>query len=202
MTEDLASLLCVIAPKASPSDLQKSLRRTIVGPAADLAHRLHLAASIYSLKWPARGASSRLEVYECLNIVTGGQVLDLTGTTPNSATRRKVSYLFDVAPGLFVERVEGEKKMNLKAICRPTVLVYGGDGEVSRTSTVIKWLWDGAAASPTGRQSPACAAAPAARRECFHRPFKSISICSEYSSVPRSRHQAPPSPRFLHHTRL
>jgi hypothetical protein len=165
VTEDLASLLCVIAPKASSNDLQSSLRRTVVEPAADLAHRLHLAASVYSLKWPARGASSRLEVYECLNIVTGGQVLDLTGTTPTSASRRKVSYLFDVAPGLFVERVDGGKKMNLKAICRPTVLVYGGDGEVSRTPTVMKWLWDGAAASPTGRQSPARVATPAVRRK-------------------------------------
>lgn len=165
VTEDLASLLCVIAPKASASDFQGSLRRTVVEPAAALAHRLHVAASVYSLKWPARGAWSRLEVYECLNLATGGQVVDLAGTTPTSAARRKVSYLFDVAPGLFVERVEEGKKMNLKAICRPTVLVYGGEGEVSRSPTVLKWLWDGAMASSSGRQSPARTATPAATRE-------------------------------------
>lgn len=165
VSEDLASLLSVLTPKASSSDLQGSLRRTIVEPAADLAHRLHLAASVYSLKWPARGAWSRLEVYECLNLATNGQVVDLTGTTPNSPARRKVSYLFDVAPGLFVERVDGGKKMNLKAICKPTVLVYGGEGEVSRTATVMRWLWEGAAVSTSGRQSPARAATPAARRE-------------------------------------
>jgi hypothetical protein len=169
VAEDLASLLCVIAPKASQSDFQSSLRRSIVEPAADLAHRLHMAASVYSLKWPARGASSRLEVYECLDHVTGGQVLDLAGTTPTSTSRRHVSYLFDVAPGLFAERVDGGKKMNLKAICRPTVLVYGAEGEPRRSSTVMKWLWDGAAtaASPAGQQSPTRAATPAARRKCF-----------------------------------
>lgn len=167
VTEDLASLLSTIAPKSSTADLQTSLRRTIVEPAADLAHRLHLAASVYSLKWPARGAWSRLEVYECLNIATGGQVLDLTGTTSTSASRKKVSYLFDVAPGLFVERIEGGKKLNLKAICRPTVLVYGAEGQIGRSPTVMKWLWNGAAATSTGRQSPARTATPAARRKPF-----------------------------------
>lgn len=141
------------------ADLQGSVRRTIVEPAADLAHQLHLAPSVYSLKWPARGAYNRLEVYECLNLATGGLPLDLTGTTPNSASRQKVSYLFDVAPGLFVERLEGGKKMPIKAICRPTVLVFGGggggsDSEAAVKPTVLGWLWEGAATATGGRETP------------------------------------------------
>lgn len=137
---DLASLLAPVAPRTTAADLRSSLRRTIVEPAADLAHKLHLSSNPYSLKWPARGAYSRLEVYECLDLAGGGIALDLSGTTPTSAARRKVSYLFDIAPGLFVERIEAGKKTSLKAICRPTVLVHGGDGEPAQQPTVLGWL--------------------------------------------------------------
>lgn len=161
VSEDLASLLSVIAPKASAADLQSSLRRTIVEPAADLAHQLHLACSVFSLKWPARGAWSRLEVYECLNLAAGGISMDLAGTKPNSAARKNVSYLFDVAPGLFVERIDGGKKMPLKAICRPTVLVFGGDEGMGQKPTVLRWLWDASGGTQgTGRESPARTAGP------------------------------------------
>ncbi|KAI9903626.1 hypothetical protein N3K66_000155 [Trichothecium roseum] len=124
VTADLAEVLKLVVPLSDPDELHESLRRTIIEPAADLVHDLHLSPSIYSLKWPARGAWSRLEVYECLNISSGGLVLDLSGTNSSSPSRKKVRYMFDVAPGLFVERVEGGKKMALKAICRPTVLVH------------------------------------------------------------------------------
>lgn len=154
VTEDFATFLSIIVPKSSASDLQSSLRRNIIEPAADLAHQLHLAPSVFSLKWPARGAWARLEVYECLNLANGGLVLDLSGTTPKSPSRRKVSYLFDVAPGLFVERVEGGKKTAMKAICRPSVLVYGGDGEVDQKPTVLKWLWDSAGGAPGTARNP------------------------------------------------
>ncbi|KAF4509932.1 hypothetical protein G6O67_001866 [Ophiocordyceps sinensis] len=139
VSEDLASLLSLVVPRASPGDLQSSVRRTIVEPAADFAHRLQLASSIFSLKWPARNASSRLEVYECINLASGGLVLDLGSS---ASARLKVTYLFDVAPGLFVERVEVGKKAPLKAIYRPNVLVYAGDGEVPQRPTLMKWLCD------------------------------------------------------------
>lgn len=148
VASDLASFVSVVAPKASLSDLQGSLRRSVVEPAAELAHQLHTSSSVFSLKWPARGAWSRLEVYECLDLANGGQVLDLSGTGPSSPVRRNVSYLFDVAPGLFVERVEGGKKSPLKAICRPSVLVFGGDGEVEEKPTVLRWLWDNSSPAP------------------------------------------------------
>lgn len=162
---DLAALMGAVVPRASTSELQSSLRRTIVEPAAELAHQLHLAPSVFSLKWPARGAWSRLEVYECLDLANGGNVIDLSGTKPTSPTRRHVSYLFDVAPGLFVERVEGRKKSPLRAICRPTVLTFAGEGEVAEKPTVLKWLWDSADPPPgQGRSAPARAATPSRRK--------------------------------------
>lgn len=137
MSEDLAFVLSPVVPGASHADLQSSVRRTIVEPAADFAQRLQLAPSIFSLKWPARNASSRLEVYECINLASGGRVLDVASS---ALARQRVTYLFDVAPGLFVERVELGKKAPLKAVCRPNVLVYAGDGEVPQRPTLIRWL--------------------------------------------------------------
>jgi hypothetical protein len=171
---DLADLLSVVVPRASTSELQSSLRRAIVEPAAELAHQLHLAPSVYSLKWTARGAWSRLEVYECLDLANGGQVMDLSGTRSTSPSRRNVSYLFDVAPGLFVERVEGRKKSPVRAICRPTVLTFSGEEEVAEKPTVVKWLWDSADPPPgQGRLAPSRAATPSRRKLTGHR--KSMS---------------------------
>ncbi|RCI08589.1 hypothetical protein L249_4692 [Ophiocordyceps polyrhachis-furcata BCC 54312] len=143
VTEDLASLLSVVVPRSSASELQASVRRVMVEPAAELAHRLQLASSIFSLKWPARNASGRLEVYECINLASGGLVLDVGGAS--TTARQNVTYLFDVAPGLFVERIEVGKKAPLKAIYRPNVLVHaGGDGEVAQRPTLMKWVCESA----------------------------------------------------------
>lgn len=173
ITEDLASLLATVVPRTSMSELQGSLRRTIVEPAAELAHQLHLASSVYSLKWPARSAWLRLEVYECLNIASGGMILDLSGTGPTSPARRKVSYLFDVAPGLFVERIEGGKKLPLRAICKPHVVVYAGAEEAPQRTTVMRWLWDHSSGpqSPT-RDPPPRAATPKSKHAFSGRSFK------------------------------
>lgn len=160
VVDDLTSLLSTIVPRTAPADLQASVRRSIVEPAADLVHQLHLASSIYSLKWPARSASTRLEVYQCLNLANGGMVLDLSGTKSASPARRNIMYLFDIAPGLFVERIEGGKKLGLKAIAKPTVLVTNAGGDVSQGSTVMRWLWDGI---PTS-QGPSRSASRASSR--------------------------------------
>lgn len=142
LTDDLLALLSIFTPKTPSAELRASIFQSIIEPAADLAHRLHLAPSIYSLKWPARTAPTRVEVYECLNLASGGLILDLAGTNKDSLSRRNVVYLFDVCPGLFVERVEMGQKLGLRAIVKPTVLVNKADGEVPRKPTLVKWLWD------------------------------------------------------------
>ncbi|KAM0275379.1 hypothetical protein ACHAPA_000241 [Fusarium lateritium] len=147
VTEDLASLLSAVAPRTPVAELHSSIRRSIVEPAADLVHQLHLASSIFSLKWTARTAATRLENYQCLNLANAGMVLDLSGTKPTSPVRRNVTYLFDVAPGLFVERIEGGRKLGMKAVVKPTVLIDNAEGGVSQAPTVMRWLWDNAPAA-------------------------------------------------------
>ncbi|KAF0636162.1 hypothetical protein FPSE5266_11709 [Fusarium pseudograminearum] len=153
VVDDLTSLLSIIVPRTPPADLQASVRRSIVEPAADLVHQLHLAPSIYSLKWPARSASTRLEVYQCFNLANGGTPLDLSGTKSSSPARRNVMYLFDIAPGLFVERIEDGRKLGLKAIVKPTVLVTNAGGDISQGPTVMRWLWDGIPSSQGSSRS-------------------------------------------------
>ncbi|KAF5011089.1 hypothetical protein FDECE_2771 [Fusarium decemcellulare] len=147
ITDDLTSLLSAIVPRTTSHELHSSIRRSIVEPAADLVHQLHLASNIFSLKWPARTAGTRLEVYQCLNLASDGMILDLSGTKQTSPSRRNVSYLFDVAPGLFVERIEGGRKTGTKAIVKPTVLVDNAEREVPQKPTVMRWLWDNAPTS-------------------------------------------------------
>ncbi|KAH7316593.1 hypothetical protein B0I35DRAFT_409779 [Stachybotrys elegans] len=154
VAEDLASILSVTVPRSSFAELNSSIRRSIVDPAAELAHRLQLASSIYALKWPARNAWSRLEVYECVNLASNGVALDLSGTTSTSAARRKVSYLFDLAPGLFVERIEGGKKSSTKTVHKPRVLVYGAETDIIQCPTVIRWVWDNSSGPQTHIREP------------------------------------------------
>ncbi|KAI9163216.1 hypothetical protein HJFPF1_04817 [Paramyrothecium foliicola] len=154
ISEDLASILSVVVPKLPPTELQTSLRRTIIEPAAELAHKLHLASNVYTLRWPARNPWGRLEVYDCLNLASGGTILDLSGTTSSSPSRRKVSYMFDIAPGLFVERIEGGKKMTMKAVHKPSVLVHGGEGDVVQRATVMRWVWDNSNGVPANPRDP------------------------------------------------
>ena len=144
ISKDLSSCLKAAFPKMSALDLQNSLEKAIVQPAADLAHRLQTATNIFWLKWPLKTASSRLEVYECLDLANGGRVLDLSGTSPSSLCRQNIKYLFDIAPGLFVERVEGNKKAALKCLCRPRVLIHSLESQVAYRSNMMTWLFEAA----------------------------------------------------------
>lgn len=63
----------------------------------------------------------------------------------SSDALKNASYLFDTAPGLFVETVSGAKKSAVKTVCKPTVLVYGGDkdGDIpQKAMTLTRLLWD------------------------------------------------------------
>lgn len=171
VADDLTALLSTVAPRIPFAELQKSVKRSIIEPAAELVHQLHLASSIFSLKWPVRTASARLEVYQCLNLASDGHVLDLSGTNQTSPERQNVNYLFDVAPGLFVERIQGGKKLGVKAIAKPTVLIYS-DGEAHQKPTVTEWLWNNTSRSPGSSRSAARTPASTSKQAYTGHPSK------------------------------
>ncbi|OTA05700.1 hypothetical-protein [Trichoderma parareesei] len=145
ITEDLASLLSVVVPYLTAAELQGSLRTNIIDPAIELAHRLQLSPDIYTLKWPARTARSKLDTYECINLASNGETIGSDKASKPSEALKNASYLFDIAPGLFVETVSGAKKSAVKVVCRPKVLVYGGEkgGDIPQQAmTLARLLWD------------------------------------------------------------
>ncbi|KAL6871838.1 hypothetical protein J3F83DRAFT_772538 [Trichoderma novae-zelandiae] len=145
ITEDLAALLSVVVPYLTAAELQGSLRTNIIDPAVDLAHRIQLSPNIYTLKWPARTARTKLDTYECINLANNGETIDSGKAGKPSEALKNASYLFDIAPGLFVETVGGAKKSAVKVVCRPKVLVYGGekDGDIpQKAMTLARLLWD------------------------------------------------------------
>ncbi|KAL7923466.1 hypothetical protein ACQKWADRAFT_50004 [Trichoderma austrokoningii] len=163
VTEDLASLFTVVVPYLTVAELQNSLRTSIIDPAVDLAHRLQLSPNIFSLRWPARTARSKLDTYECLNLAGRGAIVSPGENGKLSEALKNASYLFDTAPGLFVETVSGTKKSTAKAVCKPTVLVYGGDedGDIPQNSmTLTRLLWDFANGSKGRSLGPSRNASP------------------------------------------
>ncbi|KAL7795829.1 hypothetical protein V8C37DRAFT_408633 [Trichoderma ceciliae] len=157
ITEDLASLLSVVVPYLTAAELHSSLRTNIIDPAVDLAHRLQLSPNIFSLKWPARTARSKLDTYECIDLASSGAIINPDEASKSSEALKNASYLFDVAPGLFVETVGGAKKSAVKIVCRPKVLVYGGekDGDIpQKAMTLTRLLWDYANGSKDRSHGP------------------------------------------------
>lgn len=163
ITEDLASLLSVVVPYLTAAELQSALRTNIIDPAVDLAHRIQLSPNIYSLRWPARNARSKLDTYECINLASSGIMNNSEDASKSFEALKNASYLFDVAPGLFVETVGGAKKSAFKAVCRPIVLVYEGerDGDIPQKSmTLTRLLWDFANGSKARSQGPSRNSSP------------------------------------------
>ncbi|KAL7947262.1 hypothetical protein V8C42DRAFT_280880 [Trichoderma barbatum] len=157
ITEDLASLLSVVVPYLTSAELQSSLRTNIIDPAVDLAHRLQLSPNIFTLRWPARTARTKLDSYECINLANGGALIGSGEAGKPSEALKDASYLFDVVPGLFVETVGGAKKSAAKIICRPTVLVYGGEKDSDipqKAMTLTRLLWDYANGSKARSNGP------------------------------------------------
>ncbi|KAL7930999.1 hypothetical protein V8C35DRAFT_122547 [Trichoderma chlorosporum] len=163
ITEDLASLLSVVVPYFTAAELQGSLRTNVIDPAVDLAHRLQLSPNIFTFRWPARTARTKLETYDCINLANDGALISSGEPGKPSEALKNASYLFDVAPGLFVETVGGAKKSAAKIVCRPTVLVYEGekDGDVpQRTMTLTRLIWDYANGSKARSHGPSRIGSP------------------------------------------
>lgn len=137
---DLAFLLGPVLSRYTFPNLAKALREVIVEPATRLAHDLQTATTIFSLKWPARQAWTRLEVFDCTNLADGHKKVDFGNSVQESDIRQHTTYLFDLAPGLFVDRIEQGNKPRARAIVRPQVLVLVHDGQWPTTLTRVRAL--------------------------------------------------------------
>lgn len=143
VSEDLGAMLSLVIPGTSAADLTSSLHQHIIEPGAEMAHKLHLSLSVFSLKWPARRPWARLEVFDCINLQDCSHV--------QSRDSDRIAYLFDLMPGLFIERISHDKQSAPKAICKPTVLVHVGHGDLPEQLNLVSWIWEYANMSAAAR---------------------------------------------------
>lgn len=129
-----------MATSSQEQRLKDSVQRSIVEPAVELAHQLHLSTRGISLDWA--GPMHHLSDCECIDLAAGVQA-PAAPAKRNGATgeTKQLKRLFGVAPGLFVHE-DGQ----LRILYRPVVLVHNGVDGVKKGATVMSWL----AAVPTG----------------------------------------------------
>jgi hypothetical protein len=156
VSEDLTVMLSAVVPNtASQSrDLENSVRTTIIEPAINLAHELHLATKVYSVEWPflEEDGMPDLAACDCLNLATGGRRL---AVPPGKKSQgRRLKYLFDVSPGLYAEDVGGAVRSAPRVLFKPLILLHDGERGVETMPTTLSWLSSEQTATPS-RPGPA-----------------------------------------------
>jgi hypothetical protein len=152
LTEELFQLLKPLLPTGDPRDLIESIGLNITRPALDLAHRLQLSTTIYSVRWTpfhddlntGRIDETRVDFshYVCLNLLQRGKLVKVKEGTESGAPLR-VQYLFDVCPGLYCEVLQDGHISDLKSISKPKILVAASEGSrvlPAQGRTILQWL--------------------------------------------------------------
>jgi hypothetical protein len=150
-TEDLAKMLSILVPDTGFQELYDSIWRSIITPAIDLAHNLHLATDIYTVEWSSLGmvankngneARYDFNRYTCLNVLEAGKILKFT-SQHSSKDDLRIVYLFDVCPGLVFRKDTDEHSTTRRTLCKPKVLVAASKEKPPvwrRGSTLLEWL--------------------------------------------------------------
>ncbi len=127
----------VLVPDTAPDELAESIRSTIIGPAIDLAHRLHLAARPYSIRWLDDDNEATEVDIELLALADG----DVRAWNP--AVKTTPLAMFAVSPGLFVQDFVGAHTAPRRVLYKSRLLTHDSAHEPKRADTVISWLMPG-----------------------------------------------------------
>ncbi|KAF2790367.1 hypothetical protein K505DRAFT_377574 [Melanomma pulvis-pyrius CBS 109.77] len=153
-TIELYNLLEPLVPSADLQELTVSIGRSMVRPAMDLAHRLQLAATVFSLEWTSfnddlstghiGSSTTDFSYFTSLNLKEGGKiVVPPNPADPGSLQTLNMTYLFDVAPGLYSRSPDGEGRAEVKTISKPRVLVDIADdlhAIPKEGPTLLRWI--------------------------------------------------------------
>lgn len=123
----LAGILFCLTNRTGP--ISQTLFDSVVQPAANLARRFCMSTNVYTLKWPMAKNRSRLELYERHSI--GRKAVD------PQVSEVGLSYLFDITPGLFLDRVG----MQPQVICKAQVLVLEKRSRPAPVRTIFHTMW-------------------------------------------------------------
>jgi hypothetical protein len=153
-TTELFNFLVPLVPGAEPQDLSDSIRRNMIKPAMELAHRLQLAATMFTLRWTSfDGNSSSGQVnsstidfsrFVSMSITHSGKVIVPPAPAATAGQQAPgVEYLFDVAPGLFSKSPDDADAAVGKVISKPRVMVYAPNESGTGPKpgfTLMKWI--------------------------------------------------------------
>lgn len=152
LVEDLFRLVRPLIPAGDPQELMESVNRSMIKPALDLAHRLQLSTTVFSVRWTpynhdlesGRVDETRVDFsqYTCLNLLERGKLVKTSGEIDSNAPLR-VRYLFDVCPGLYCEVLEDGQFSRLKTLSKPKILVAASIGNrilPTQGQTIFLWL--------------------------------------------------------------
>lgn len=90
------------------SKLRVSIQETIVEPALDLAHKMHLSANSFELKWTKHSKSRRVDRPLLDTRSCGFECIQRSGKSvkPPAADGRPMMYLFDHFPALIMQEAK------------------------------------------------------------------------------------------------
>lgn len=150
-------MLSILVPDTGFQELYDSIWRSIITPAIDLAHNLHLATDIYTVEWSIlgmvankNGSEARYDFnrYTCLNVLEAGKILKFA-SQHSSKDDLRIVYLFDVCPGLVFRKDTDEHSTTRRTLCKPKVLVAASKEKPPvwrRGSTLLEWVREQAGA--------------------------------------------------------
>jgi hypothetical protein len=157
-TAELTNVLGPLVLDAELEELRVSIGKNIIKPAMELAHRLQTAQTVFSVRWTVfnndtskehiSSVSTNFSKVTSLNLTLGGKIAAVPLPTDKEASENPamhVTYLLDVAPGLYSRSLDTETSASGKAICKPRVLVVVGDskhGKPKQEPTLLRWIED------------------------------------------------------------
>jgi hypothetical protein len=155
-TAELFDLLVPLVPNADPKELADSIGRNMIKPAMELAHRLQLAATIFTPAWTSydgdlqfghiSSSTTDFTSFVSMSLNQSGKIImPLSPAAAGGQQGSSVKYLFDIAPGLYSRSPDDEKAVVGKVISKPRVLVLVGTGVNTgpkNSSTLLKWIED------------------------------------------------------------
>ncbi|KAF4636896.1 hypothetical protein G7Y89_g1185 [Cudoniella acicularis] len=155
LVSELTNMLAIFVPEADKKVLGASVKTTIIEPALNLAHKLHLSVNKFSLEWShfmrTRPEERPLDPkyflpFECVDLARSGKVLK-PQAFENSGP---ITYLFDLSPALVFEAVKADSFAEPKVLKRQRILVVASKEGQSRfivprvefveCPTLVGWL--------------------------------------------------------------
>jgi len=162
LSADLVAMMELFLPRSDHRRMRLSVQSTIIEPALQLAHKMHLSVNKFTVVYTSYHGSKREKrhplprdssPFECVTISPPGKVLKFP------VSEGAVTYLFDLSPELVCKAVKTDSYGEPRVLKRARVLVaVTKDGETfdhatslpsREPPTLLGWMEEGVYPKPT-----------------------------------------------------